>query len=367
MKNRFLYGVIVIIATILSSCTNEKLTIENASEYDATVRKNPGILKAEANGLGGPLFDLATTPNNNILVADAGIGILNLDDGTEIMLPGVTSVAPVGKGNMWATTGPNGSPTGDNGQGLHRIWKGKSELVVNLFAFEAENDPDGQGPDSNPFSVVALNANMALVADSGANDLLRVDNKGNIEVVAIFPNELVSTENLQNLIGCPEPFIPDLAGICEVEMIPAQPVPTSVVVGPDGYYYVGELKGFPAPTGESNIWRISPDASGAMCGSSPDCVKAFDGGFTSIIDMAFDENGTLYVAEIDAQSWFAVEFLGGGTGGVIKACNPETMECEVIASGIPILTSITFGKDGTLWATKNALIPGQAEVIKISL
>ena len=149
-------------------------------------------------------------------------------------------------------------------------------------------------------------------------------------------------------------------------MMPAQAVPTTVVIGPDKYYYVGELKGFPAPIGESNIWRISPDAAGAMCGSSPDCVKLFDGGFTSIMDMAFDKNGILYVAEMDVKSWFAVE-AGVGGGGRIQACDPQTLNCEVIASGIPMLTAITFDKKGKLWATRNALIPGLAEVIEIPL
>jgi hypothetical protein len=186
-----------------------------------------------------------------------------------------------------------------------------------------------------------------------------------VEVLAIFPDEVVSTTNLQSLIGCPNPFIPDLAFICNIPMMPAQAVPTSVVVGPDGYYYVGELKGFPAPTGESNLWRVSPNASGAECGSSPDCVKVFDGGFTSIIDLAFGADGKLYVAELDEQSWFAVEVLGGGVGGTISACDLSTLAVEEVASGIPILTAITFGKDGALWATENALIPGLAQVVEI--
>ncbi|HEU4541448.1 MAG TPA: hypothetical protein VFR23_10015 [Jiangellaceae bacterium] len=41
------------------------------------------------------------------------------------------------------------------------------------------------------------------------------------------------------------------------------------------------------------------------------------------------------------------------------------MDCEVVAGGIPVLTSITFGKDGSLWATSNALTPGSAEVFQV--
>ncbi|QYA24509.1 ScyD/ScyE family protein [Gramella sp. MT6] len=369
MKNQFFYGVILLLFISIAACTNDKVITDIATEYESSLGKDPASLKAKMNAEGefaSPLFDLATAPNNDILVADAGQGITNIYGATEFALPGVTSVSTVGRGIMWATTGPI-EPTEDTGQGIHLVGNGGTKLVANLFHFEEENDPDGAGVDSNPYSVVALNANSALVADSGANDLLRVDNKGNIEVVAIFPDEMVSTDNLKSLVGCPDP-IAGFEGFCNFPpMLPAQAVPTSIVVGPDGYYYVSELKGFPAPTGASNIWRISPDASGAMCGTDPGCVKAFDGGFTSIIDMAFDSNGMLYVAEFDEKSWFAVEVLGTVTGGTIKACDPETMQCEVIASGIPILTSITFDKDGKLYATKNALIPGLAEVIEIQL
>jgi hypothetical protein len=335
--------------------------LETTDGLDATVGNKAH--KTPADEFSGPLFDLSTAPNGDILIADASQGIINIYGELLASLPGVTSVDAVGQGLMWATTGAVNDATTNEGQGLYRITKNKAEMLVNLFEFEDENNPDDQEVDSNPFAVLALNGHEALVVDSGANDLLRIDNQGNVEVVAVFPNEVVSTENMKSLVGCPDSG----AFPCGMgPMMPAQAVPTSVVVGPDGYYYVGELKGFPAPLNGSNIWKIAPNAVGAMCGESSDCVKAFDGGFTSIIDMVFDEDGILYVAELDARSWFAVEVTQNGVGGTIKACDPQTLECEVIASGINMLTSITFDKDGNLWATRNALAPGDAEVVMIS-
>jgi hypothetical protein len=38
---------------------------------------------------------------------------------------------------------------------------------------------------------------------------------------------------------------------------------------------------------------------------------------------------------------------------------------EVVATGIPILTAITVGKDGSLWSTVNALVPGLADVVEV--
>lgn len=349
---------------MLGGCSDEPVPDQIQLEHSKSILHNQDFLKAhsEAGGeFSGPIFDLALTPDNQILVADAGAGISSISGADLYTLPGVTSIAPIGTGTMWAITGPTGDPLTDAGQAIYRVGKGRTQMVANLFAFESEFNPDGANVESNPYSVYAENSNSAVVTDAAGNDLLRIDNKGNIDLMAIFPDELVSTDNIKSLVGCPNP-----ADICSLPpMLPAQAVPTSVVKGPDGYYYVGELKGFPAPIGESNIWKVSADASGAMCGSSPDCMKAFDGGFTSILDLAFDENGMLYVAELDAKSWFAVE-IGAGAGGTIKACNPQTMQCEVIASGIPMLTAISFDKDGKLWATQDALIPNMARVIEIA-
>ena len=325
--------------------------------------RSPSV--ARAGGFASPLFGLSTGPNGDVLVADAGAGIAVVQgsgSALEVALPGVTDLAPLGRGTMWATTGAGADPTMNTGQALYRVSNGAVRLIADLFAFEEANDPDGGGvPDSNPFDVASLGGQSALVADAGGNDLLRVDNTGAIEVVAVFPDELVSTANVQALVGCPNP-----SPLCSLPpMIPAEAVPTSVAVGPDGYFYVGELKGFPAPTNESNVWKVAPGASAAQCGTSPECVKVFDGGFTSIIDLAFDADGNLLVVELDEQSWFAVEVLGGGVGGTVNACDVTTMSCTEIASSVPIITAVTVGKRGAIWATRNALVPGQAEVFQL--
>jgi hypothetical protein len=324
----------------------------------------PAVLVAAIGPFQGPLFHMATAPNGELLVADASSGIVGIRSGvigSTSALPGVTGVSPIGRGSMWATTGGAPDATADNGQGLHRVSHGTSRKIVNLFAFENANDPDQMGVDSNPFDVLSLGGHAALVADAGANDLLRVNNQGDIAVLAIFQNEIVSTDNIKALAGCPSP-----APFCGLPaLLPAQAVPTSVEIGPDGNIFVAELKGFPAPTNESNIWRVSPGANRAQCGTSPDCVKVFDGGFTSIIDLAFGPDGRLYVLEFDERSWAAVEIFGMPTGGTINACDLTSASCVVVASGIPVPTAISFGKDGTLWATRNALTLGGAEVFAV--
>jgi hypothetical protein len=315
-------------------------------------------------GLSGPLFGLQTARNGDLLVADASVGI-EVISGNQLVgsvaLPGATDVSAFNN-VWWATTGAGESPQANTGQGLHRIVNGVATKVVDLFAFEEAANPDGNDPfDSNPYAVLALDKNKALVIDAGGNDLLQVNKAGKVKVIATFPDGLVSTDNIKSLAGCPESgadfcFLPD--------MMPAQAVPTSIALGPDGFYYVGELRGFPGPTNASSVWRINPNASWAECGASPDCVKVFDGGFTSIIDLDFHK-GALYVAELDELSWAAVEIFGGGAGGTINKCNLNTLTCKVVAAEVPLITAITFDARGKLWATRNSLIPGAGEVFKV--
>ena len=322
------------------------------------------------SGLSGPVFGLGTAPNGDLLVADSSDGILGLrNDAVTSTWPafGLTDVAAIGRGTGWATRGTVDDPTTDNGQALYRISEDGAELIANLFEFESTVNPDGHDPpDSNPYAVLAEHGRSALVIDAGGNSLLRVHRSGDIDVLAVFPDELVSTANLKSLAGCPD-APPDLEFACDLPAeIPGEAVPTSIARGPDGWLYVGELKGFPAPTGESNVWKVAPDADWAECGTSPDCVKVFDGGFTSVIDLVFGSDGTLYVAELDESSWLAVEFqLPGTLGGTVNACDLETLSCADVISGVPILTALAIDGDGTLWATRNALIPNMAEVFPV--
>ncbi|HSM38255.1 MAG TPA: ScyD/ScyE family protein [Candidatus Limnocylindrales bacterium] len=312
-----------------------------------------------------PAFGLATAPDGSLLVADAGSGIVELRKGHGSLvaeLPGVSDVAPIGRGAMWAVTAGFGAP---GEKTLYRVSRGHASPVADLGAFEAAVNPDGAQIDSNPFDVAALSGGSALVADAAANALLIVNRRGNVDWVATLPSEVVSTANAQSLIGCPD--VPEefaeLAFLCEVPMMPAEPVTTSVAVGPDGAYYVGELKGFPAPTGESRVWRIEPGTRHAQCGSSPACSVVADG-FTSIIDLNFGPDGTLYVTELDESSWAAVEITGGGSGGTVNACDSSSWTCSEVATGLPIPAATTVA-NGTLYALVWALVPGMAEVIPL--
>ena len=79
------------------------------------------------------------------------------------------------------------------------------KAVADFPAFEEANNPDGgagafpgEEIDSNPNGLL-VRQGARLVTDAGGNDLLKVDHKGRIKVVAVFPTRTV-----------PAPPIPDL-------------------------------------------------------------------------------------------------------------------------------------------------------------
>ena len=296
----------------------------------AVVAFVPAAAQADPAFYRAPMFGLDPAPGGALYVADAGQGIVDADTGALVApLPGVTDVAPIGRGDMVALT--SSFAPGAHGA-LYRVSHGSVRKLADLQAYEDENDPagDGTAEGSDPFDLARLEGGKTLIADAAGNDLLVADDAGRIDWVATFPAQ---------------------DGI--------QSVPTSVVVGPDGAYYVGELTGFPAPVGLSRVWRIAPGTRHARCGSSPACSVVMTG-FTSIIDLAFGPDGRLYVDQLDDSSWLAVDG-GGGTGGSVHACDLSTDTCQTVVSGLPLLTSIAF-RGSTLWGVTFGLVPGLADV-----
>lgn len=306
----------------------------------------------------GPIFGLSAAPDGSLLVADAAAGVVRLNKGAGSLmagLPGVSDVAAIGVGDAFVITGAGDAK-------LYRVSNGKARMLADLGAFEATVNPDAPEINPNPFDVEALNGGKALVADAGGNDLLIVDQQGNIDWVATLPEEMVSTDSIKSLVGCPNP-LPGLEQFCGLPpMMPAQAVATSVAVGPDGAYYMGELKGFPGALNTSRVWRIEPGTLHAECGVSPAC-SVVASGFTSIVDLAFGPDGTLYVTEYDEASFMAIELGFGMQGGTVNACKLGG-GCSVLAGGLMMPIGVAVTKTGQVYAAIMNLTPG-AQVVML--
>ncbi|MGH2446066.1 MAG: ScyD/ScyE family protein [Candidatus Limnocylindria bacterium] len=332
----------------------------------------------------GTAFDIAAAPNGGILLADGGTGVIyELRNGRSTPLASVAipvtvppttlnGLAPIGRGNVFATTGGGDLATGAK---LWRVSPGGARMVADIEAFETNNDPDAlagpmwkdqrceavppfnAGPQSNPYHVAARSGGEALVADAAGNTLLSAKTNGDIDWVAVFTPPTADGSGSIDPSEWLALFPLDADTTCYV-----QPVPTSVAIGPDGAVYVGELTGATptnlgglASTGQSRIWRIAPGAQNVVCPSAQCTVVA--SGLTSVIDLAFGPDGALYAVEWDANGWFAALVLGTPAGGTVQRCDVSTGACAPIATGLALPGAITFDGEGNLWVLENVFAP----------
>jgi hypothetical protein len=112
--------------------------------------------------------------------------------------------------------------------------KKKATSAGDLAAYEAKANPVNEA-NSDPTGIVKVGSGW-MVTDSGGNDLVTVDKHGKVKKVAVFKNRPVPGSPGQTY----------------------ESVPTDVVKGPDGAFYVSELTGFPFIPGQSRIWRVKP-------------------------------------------------------------------------------------------------------------
>ncbi len=230
-------------------------------------------------------------------------------------LPGGSAqAAQNARGTTWVVYGAAGGPEeapNPNVQGPS-AWlvdsRGRATEVLDIAQFQEQHSPDPYDledlpGDSNPYDVEVLPDGSALVADAAGNDLLRVWPNGRAVTVACFPDEVVPTDTV------PPPVLEETGPL--PPMLPAETVPTGVALGPDGYAYVSELKGFPFPLNKSKVWKVDPDAQDAGCSGDPGnpvppgTIAA--SGFSGINDVTVDRKGALYVTELSTDGVWSVE------------------------------------------------------------
>ena len=319
-----------------------------------------------ASGLNNPRgIDIGA--NGRVYVAEAGTGrILRLTGGgTAVVAGGLPSavvmegdvsgpvnVAATGNGNVFALMGTGPREEDARFATVRRVTGVKRE-VADLHHYQ-EQDPDpfdteGLPAESNPYGIDAIGGGRLLVTDAAGNDLLLVKPNGRVTTVARFPLHEVSTA------GLPIPGLPPA--------LPAEVVPTTVAVGPDGYWYVGELTGFPFTVDQSRIWRIAPWARGATCDAdTSDGCSLYAEGFTAITGMAFGPDGSLYVVEMAANGLFGVFSGGDMTGALIRLHGGQRHELAVGELTVP--ADVAVARDGTVYVTNRSLFP-DGEVIAI--
>jgi sugar lactone lactonase YvrE len=344
-----------------------------------------GAASASAPSLPTDLFNprgIAAGPGGSLFVAQSGAGLItqigtkgNGSVSTFATLPtqssdlgdlGPVDVAVSGLGSTYVLMSGPASSAGSPFAQLDRVQpNGKTSLIADIGAFEArpENlDPYDQGDppfpeESNPNGLAVLSGNRILVADAANNSLPLIDKQGHITRVARFkPESLLWPAGL--------PFGPP-----EGTPVLVESVPTAVAVGPDGAWYVSELKGDPFIKGSSRIWRIEPGSVGAICDpeapqSGPCRTVGTD--FSSVIDLTFGADGTMYVLEIAKNGLGDVFFFGGPPIGALWAVKGG-QKTELGAGTLLFPGGVVQGKNGALYVTTGAVFgPGAGAVVRVT-
>jgi hypothetical protein len=133
---------------------------------------------------------------------------------------------------------------------------GNVHKLANVAKFERQNDPDGEGVESNPYSVLALKGKV-LVADA-AGDYIARYRHGRLSVWAVMPEYGPKTDA----------------------------VPTVVARGGDGKIYVGELHS--EKPHKAKVWKFSRHGKR---------LRSWHG-FTTVTGVARTKSGALYVSEL---------------------------------------------------------------------
>ncbi|MGI9599430.1 MAG: ScyD/ScyE family protein, partial [Acidimicrobiales bacterium] len=202
---------------------------------------------------------------------------------------------------------------------------------ADLLAFEELNNPQTDELETDATGLLC-DRNTLYAADAGANDLLAIDRRGRISVVAVFPNRNVP--------------LPDGS------IRAMQSVPTSVAKGPDGALYVGELTGVPFPKGGARVYRVVP-------GHEP---EIYADGFTNITDIGFDRDGNLYVLQISTEGLLAGDF----GGRLIQVAPDGTRTVLLDGDDLNAPFGLAISRRGEIFVSNCSICAGAGEVLRLA-
>jgi len=202
---------------------------------------------------------------------------------------------------------------------LLRVRGGKTESVADIQSLECKNNYDRTDKNPNPYAVLALGGDHEILVDAGGNTVFDVRGK-KARLLAVIPK------------------LPN----------GAQAVPTSVALGPDGAYYVGEFggeaKGKPKRH-QSRVLRIAP-------GKKPTVYRS---GFDAISGLAFAKDGTMYVTEFSTDPTNQ-----NNAKGDVVAVSKNGARKRLGVGSLFFPAGAAVGADGALYVSNWSILPGRA-------
>jgi hypothetical protein len=243
------------------------------------------------------------------------------------LVSGVSDVAFIGR-TLYALTAGSGCSHGlvNTTNGVFQVLaNGTLKLVADLSAYQKShpvanpNPPDFE-PDGTWYSMVTVRGVLYAVEP----------NHGELD--AISPNG-------------------DISRVADISATQGHIVPTAVAY--DGSFFVGNLNTFPIVDGSSKILKIT--SSGR--------VETVVTGVTTVLGVAFDSEGYMYILENTTGNPFPTPFTG-------KVLRVRGAGFDEIATGLFLPTAMTFGPDGALYVSNVGFGPppiGLGQIVRITV
>jgi hypothetical protein len=211
---------------------------------------------------------------------------------------------------------------------------GSASQIADLSAFQSANpteniavSADDFEPDGTWYSMIAVHGYLYAV-EPNHQEIDRIDPRtGEIHRVS------------------------DVSAISSAKWIG----PTAVAYH-DGELYFGNLSGFPIVDGSSNIFNVKPDNEFGIVES----------GLTTVVGLAFDDRGRLYVLENTTGEGNL--FPTPMTGEIVRFNRDGSS--QVIVTGLFLPTAMIMGPDANLYVSNVGYGPppvGLGQVLKIQL
>jgi hypothetical protein len=207
---------------------------------------------------------------------------------------------------------------------------GTTTQVADLSAFQkahpvANPEPDDFEPDGTWYSMVAVRGDLYAVEP----------NHGEVDRIS--------------------PETGAISRVVDVSASQGHIVPTTIAY--HGNFFFGNLGTFPIVPGTEKVFKLTPSGQ----------LKEWATGFSTVLGLAFDHDGRLYVLE----SMTAPGFPGPpefGTGIIVRF--EDSGALTMIASGLTFPTAMTFGPDGALYVSNMGFgppIPGFGEILRVTV
>jgi hypothetical protein len=224
-----------------------------------------------------------------------------------------------------------GNPA-DQPKGIYRMDAGGARtLVVDLGAWILANPTagpadDDTAPDGVPTDTVVV-GNSFYVLEGNHAQLLKAELDGTVTRVADL-----------SLIG--------------------QLTYTSLAHGKDGNFYVGTFGELPYPDGQAHLFKVTPAGQ----------VTHLMTGLTTVMDLAFDCAGKLYLLESSTGNTPYPPFLTTASGRVLRWTDEGL---QVVAQGLTLPTGMAFGPEGDLFVSNRGYgvgtQSGLGEIVRIDV